>query len=273
MKKMLLVGMLLLEMCQTYAQAFWILPSTFSYQVGDKTFLQFQTGENFTGTNWQGNRDKVGFLQASSNNYHFNLFPFLGTNVGDSARLDTIVFPGNYTIAYTSKSRYIERNGNDFNQYLQQHGQSEIMRIRQVYNQDTSMGREAVQECAKTLIRVKSRMNKSDYLKSSFYITSSGLPLDIVPIDNPYNLKTSGSITFNVYFLNKPVNSGKLWLWQRKNGSTTKKEINIENGIATATVEPSGIWMLSMLRIIQDPVKGVGYWQTYQGSLTWGYDN
>ena len=160
-----------------------------------------------------------------------------------------------------------------FNTYLNEEGLLEVLRHREVYNQDTSAGRENYQRCAKTLIRIKSRMGKSDYLKTSFYTSPAGLPLDIVPIDNPYNLKQPGIISFSIYFQNKILRGGKAWLWQRKGGKTTKIAVDIENGVVKATIDPTGTWMLSLVKMVEDPIKGNGYWQSYWGSITWGFDN
>jgi hypothetical protein len=272
MKRSLVIFLMLICSVAS-AHEFWLLPQIFSYQVGQKVFLRFQYGEDFTGTNWNGNAEKASLLNAASNNYKFDLLPYLGTPTGDSARLDTILFPGNYTITYWGKNTYIEMDAQKFNNYLQEEGLEDAIRHRQAYNQDTSVGKENYMRCAKTLIRIKSRMGKSDYLKTSFYTSTAGLPLDIVPIDNPYNLKTAGDISFNIYFQGKLVRGGKAWLWQRKGGKTIKTAINIENGVAKATIDPSGTWMLSLVRMVVDPAKGNGYWQSYWGSITWGYDN
>ena len=239
---------------------------------GKKVYLRFQVGEDFTGENWHGNNDKMNLLRATSNNYQFDLAPFLGTVPGDSVRLDTIIYPGNYTLTYYGKNSYIELDATKFNEYLEQEGLLEALRARRLMHQDTIIGRESYQRCAKTLIRIKSRMGKSDYLKTSFYVAPTALPLDIVPLDNPYNLKQPGTISFNIYFQNRLLHSGKVMLWQRLNGQTKQTVLEIESGVVKATIDPAGTWMISLVQMIQDPVKGTGYWQSYWGSLTWGYN-
>lgn len=114
-------------------------------------------------------------------------------------------------------------------------------------------------------------MGNSDYLKTSFYNSPAGLPLDIVPLDNPYNLKQAGNISFNIYFQNRLLRNGKVLLWHRINGKTEQTVVELKDGLAKATIEPTGTWMISLVRMIVDPVKGNGYWQSYWGSLTWGY--
>ena len=269
--KLFMIGMLLSS--RLLAHEFWLLPQMFSYTVGQKVAIRFQVGENFIGNNWTGNQEKAILLNAASNNYRFDLLPYLGKAMGDSASLDTVLYPGNYTITYQGKNSYIEMEAAKFNAYLEEEGLLEALRHRQVYNQDTMTGRESYQRCVKTLIRIKSRMGKSDYLKTSFYTSPAGLPLDIVPVDNPYNLKGPGEISFSIYFQGKILRGGKAFLWQRKGGKTTRTEVNIDNGIAKATIDPTGTWMLSLVKMIEDPVKGNGYWQSYWGNITWGYDN
>lgn len=257
---------------KTFAHEFWLLPQIFNYQAGQKVYVRFQVGENFTGENWHGDKDKMNLLSATSNNYQFNLLPSMGTTAGDSVRLDTIIYPGNYTITYHGKNSYIELEAKKFNAYLEEEGLLEALRYRKLAGQDTAVGRENYQRCAKTLIRIKSRMGKSDYLKTSFYVAPTDLPIDIVPLDNPYNLKQPGLISFNVYFQNRLLRTGKVMLWQRLNGKTTQTVLDVEAGIVKANINPAGTWMISLVRMIQDPVKGSGYWQSYWGSLTWGYE-
>lgn len=272
MKFTIVLCFLLFNITQSFAHEFWLLPQVFSYQVGQKVYVRFQVGEDYTGENWHGDRDKINLFRATSNNYQIDLAPFMGMVPGDSVRLDTIIYPGNYTITYHGKNSFIELEAKKFNTYLEEEGLLEALRHRMLTGQDTATGRESYQRCAKTLIRIKSRMGKSDFLKTSFYVAPTSLPLDIVPLDNPYNLKQPGTISFNLYFQNKLMRSGKVWLWQKLNGKTKKTLIEVESGVATANIEPAGTWMISLVKMIEDPVKGSGYWQSYWGSLTWGYN-
>lgn len=274
MKKIgICIWVLLTSTIQTEAHEFWLLPQFFSYQAGQKVVVRFQYGEHFTGENWHGENSKIISLKASSNNYQFDLAPFVSTVAGDSVRLDTIIYPGNYTITYQGKNSYLELEAKKFNAYLEEEGLLEALRARQLMHQDTALGKESYQRCAKTLVRIKSRMGKSDFLKTSFYNSSMGLPLDIVPIDNPYNLKQPGTISFNVYFQGKLLRSGKVILWHKTAGKTDQIMLDMEAGVAKANITPGGTWMVSLVKMIPDPIKGTGYWQSYWGSLTWGYDN
>jgi len=254
------------------AHEFWLAPQKFSYQAGEKFYLRWQVGENFTGENWGGTKDKAVFLRAFSNNYQYNLQPFMNMNKGDSVKLDTIVYAGNYTIAYQGTNSFIETTADTFNTYLAEDGLANAMLWRKENNKDTARGKEYYQRCAKTLVRIKSTMKKSDFMKSSFIASPTGLVLDIVPLDNPYNLKQAAPMQFNIYYMNKPLRDGLVRVWHKVNGKTEIKIVQVTKGLLETTIVPNGDWMISLVKM--EVLKGdpKADWQSYWGSLTWGYD-
>lgn len=81
-KNGLVICFLLSSTLHSIAHEFWLLPQQFSYQAGQKVYVRFQVGENFTGENWHGDKDKINLLKATSNNYQFELIPFLENLAG-----------------------------------------------------------------------------------------------------------------------------------------------------------------------------------------------
>ena len=263
--------MILLQLYAT-AHEFWLAPQQFSYQAGEKIFLRWQVGEGFTGQNWSGNKDKTIMLRAFSNNYQYDLQPLMTMAKGDSIKLDTMAYAGNYTIAYQGNNSFIEMAADSFNTYLQEDGLTNALLWRKENNKDTLRGREYYQRSAKTLVRIKSTMKKSDFMKSSFIASPVGLSLDIVPQDNPYNLKQTAVLPFNIYFQGRLLRDGLVRIWHTVNGKTQVKTIQISKGLLETPIEPTGTWLISLVKM--EPLKGdvKADWQSYWGSLTWGYD-
>ena len=255
------------------AHEFWLAPQKFSYQAGGKFFLRWQAGENFTGENWGGTKEKAMMLRAFSNNYQYDLQPFMSMAKGDSVKLDTIIYAGNYTIAYQGTNSFIETAADTFNTYLAEDGLANALLWRKENNKDTARGREYYQRSAKTLLRIKSTMKKSDFMKTSFIASPTGLTLDIVPQDNPYNIKQPTKMQFNIYFLNRPLRDGLVRVWHKVNGKVEVKTFHAIKGLVEIQIEPSGIYMVSLVKM--EAIKGdtKADWQSYWGSLTWGYDD
>jgi uncharacterized GH25 family protein len=263
---------ILLIQLQAKAHECWLVPQKFSYQAGEKFFLRWQVGENFTGENWSGSKEKAVMLRAFSNNYQYDLQPFMSMVKGDSVKLDTISYAGNYTIAYQGNNSFIETAADSFNTYLAEDGLANAILWRKENNKDTVRGRELYQRSAKTLIRIKSTMKKSDFMKSSFIGSATGLMLDIVPMDNPYNIKSATNMQFTIYCNYRPLRDGLVRIWHRVNDKTEVKTVQVVKGLLETTIEPTGTWMISLVKI--ETLKGDARadWQSYWGSLTWGYD-
>ncbi|MES2774066.1 MAG: DUF4198 domain-containing protein [Bacteroidota bacterium] len=273
MKIVVFCLLVLFAQLQASAHEFWLEPQKFSYQAGDKIFLRWLVGENFTGVNWGGNKEKTVTLRAFSNNYQYDLQPFMSMEKGDSIKLDTISYAGNYTIAYQGNNSFIEIAADSFNTYLAEDGLVNALQWRKENNKDTARGREYYQRCAKTLVRIKSTMKKSDFMKSSFIASATGLLLDIVPLDNPYNLTQAASMQFNIFFKHRPLRDGLVRIWHQVNGKTETKTVQVIQGLINVPIEPTGKWMISIVKM--EPLKGDAKadWQSYWGSLTWGYND
>jgi len=129
-----------------------------------------------------------------------------------------------------------------------------------------SLGREFYQRSVKTLIQV-------GLLKDKTYGVKTGLPLDIIPAANPYLLNDNDSLKVKIYFQQLPLAKALIKIWHRDEGKTEKNEfLTDENGELTFAVTTKGKWMVStvkMERLINDPI---AQWQSYWGSLTWGYE-
>ncbi len=107
---------------QSSAHDCWLIPQRFSYKAGKKIFLRWQVGQNFIGENWNGFIEKFLMIGAFSNNYQYDLQPFMSMVTGDSIKLDAISYAGNYTIAYQGNNSFIETAADSFNTHLADDG-------------------------------------------------------------------------------------------------------------------------------------------------------
>ena len=113
--------------------------------------------------------------------------------------------------------------------------------------------REINQRCGKTIIQVGDEL-------SGCCLKATQLPLDIIPLKNPYDPELGDSLKFLVKFNKVPLEGQLVKIWHRENNHTAEMERTSDSsGIITFPVEKSGKWMVS------------SQWQSYWGSCTWGY--
>jgi hypothetical protein len=179
------------------AHEFWLDPFSFW---GSKMNIRIRVGEHFKGENWKGDYSKVRSLAFVNHNQVNALDPStLLAHKGDSLQMST-PFDGTQTLIFNTTNSFIQLGADDFNAYLKEDGLAEIMALRKSNHQDTSGAREYYQRSVKTLLQNGSSFTPVNY--------PTQLPLDIVPLSNPYALKAPGNVNFTVYFQQRLLKEG-----------------------------------------------------------------
>jgi uncharacterized GH25 family protein len=120
------------------------------------------------------------------------------------------------------------------------------------------------QQCVKTIIQVGDELSAS-------CLKPTKLPLDIIPLENPYDPELEDSLKFLVKFNGAPLKGQMVQIWHRENNHMEEMERSTDSsGIISVPLEKSGKWMLStvnMIRTTEIPTREQSFW----GSCTWGY--
>jgi len=243
---------------------FWLNPDKFIYNRGEKINIRFFVGENFDGENWNGNNEKIQSLKLYYGGVSDDLSKNINEEKGDSIEL-TMLDEGTNLVAFNSTNSFIELEATKFNEYLQEDGLYNTIEYRKQNNETDSLGKEFYQRCAKTLIQVGN-------IKDKTFSVNTDLPVDIIPITNPYTLKNEDSLTVKILFRNFPLANALVKIWHRENDKTEKSGlVSNENGEIKFPVTISGKWMLSVVKMERLENDTQAQWQSYWGSLTWGY--
>ncbi|HSC52358.1 MAG TPA: DUF4198 domain-containing protein [Phnomibacter sp.] len=242
------------------AHEFWLEPISFFKK---KTCVRFRVGEHFDGKNWTGDFNKVGML---------NLVNFQSQNSvdaqgalskpGDSLKIK-LPFQGTQALVYASTNSYIELDAEKFNAYLQEDGLAEIAAWRKAHGQDTAKGKEYYQRCAKLLLQNGKQTTPVNF--------PTALALDIVPHTNPYSISGTTPILFSVYFMQRPLAKAEIKTWHIHKEQLTTTTIQMTNGTFSLPVSPEGKWMVSLVKMVENRADSRADWQSYWGSLVWGY--
>jgi len=264
MKKPVLLLIVSFLVIPLLGHEFWLQPEKFIYQRGEPINIRFWVGENFEGENWSGNHDKINSLRLYLGNVWDDLTDQVSDEKGDSIQL-SIYDEGTAMLTFNSNNSFIQLEAEKFNNYLKEDGLNYALSFRTDHQELDSAGREYYQRSVKTLVQVGTAIENISH--------PTTLPLDIVPLSNPYSLQKDDSLRISVYFKKQLLKSQLLKVWHRVGEQMIKEEFTTdENGQCSLPILPTGKWMIStvkMIRLENDPLAN---WQSYWGSCTWGYE-
>ena len=264
-KKTTATFLLLTFISSLSAHEFWLNPDKFIYKRTEKINVKFLVGENFEGDNWQGNNQRIKSLKIYYDGVSDDLTPVVTEAAGDSIEY-FMIDEGTNLIAFNSNNSYINLEPGNFNEYLEEDGLLNALEYRKQNNEMGCNGREFYQRCAKTLVQI------GEIKDQSFGIVTS-MPIDIIPSSNPYQLKNKEQLRVKIYYQGSPLPNALIKIWHRVKNKTGKKELKTDSkGEIVFPVSTNGKWMIStvrMERLFDNPICD---WQSYWGSLTWGYE-
>lgn len=246
------------------AHEFWMEPQRFLFSYGDEINIRFRVGEQFTGENWKGNREKIQLLRLYYSDIQDDLNAALGTDTGDSLQF-TLFEEGTAMLAFNTTNSFIELEPAKFNEYLLEDGLTNAIEFRKEHNETDSAGREYYQRSVKTIVQVG--LNKTEVYKKQ-----TGLPLDLVPLSHPYLLLNNQPLKVKVLFKGEPLANAKLVAWHKLSGTVSDSSFTSDaNGEISFPVETTGEWMVSCVHMVRLTDDEKANWQSYWGSVTWGY--
>ncbi len=263
MKKKTFFFLLIFIVINVSGHEFWLQPDKFLYKRAEAVNVKFLVGENFKGDNWTGNRDKVNNLQLYfSDVSDKNLCDNLSNDYGDSLQL-AMVDEGTVMMTLNTKNSFISLEAEKFNDYLKEHGLTEAIEYRKKNGDTAKQGLEKYQRSVKTIFQVGTKL-------TNVYKQKTDLPLDIIPNEHPYNVTSDGHFKVKVFFMGEKLKNKKVDVWHKLDNKVTRQEyVTDEGGEIKFFLSPEGEWMVSCVQMVKS--ENEAEWQSYWGSLTWGY--
>jgi hypothetical protein len=246
----------------THGHEIWIQPDKFLYKRTETINLKFATGSNFEATNWVNdgrvNNLSLYFEDASDSTLRENL-----GETGDSLQL-AMIDEGTVMLAMHTSNAFEDVEAGEFNRYIADHDMKEAIESR-IRNGDTlKNGRENYEESVKTILQVGDRYTNVSKKRTH-------LPLDIVPTDHPYNIAKDGNFKVQVFFRGEKLKQTRVNVWHRLDDKISHAEYTTnEDGEIKFFLSPEGEWMVSCVKMVRSENRAAD-WQSYWGSLTWGY--
>jgi uncharacterized GH25 family protein len=198
------------------AHEFWLQPASFRVAVGAAVPLRLLVGENFRGETWprptRRVRRFVRFGSAGAADSTDLRPALLADSVAPAVACPTA---GTQLVVLTSAPSFIELPADKFTAYLRAEGLDNALRHRQQQGETTTKpGREAYRRCAKTLLLATASARAPASPADTTYRRVLGLPLELVPEQNPFRLRAGAALTVRVLRGGQPVPGALVQVWE-----------------------------------------------------------
>jgi len=261
-QKIVFVIFLFLSASLAQAHEFWMQPKKFLFTVRETMILDFMVGENFEGELWNLKKQRLVKLDHIAAAKTVNLLPAVKEGEGKNLSV-TFQQEGTHLFVMQSNNAFIKLDGEKFNAYLKEDGLDEILEHRTKTNTLADSASEHYARCAKLLVQVGDR-------KDQTYRKIAGLPLEIIPLSNPYNTQIGDELKFRVLFNGKPLAFTLVKVWNKGEGKTFIQNLHTEkDGVVTIRLSNSGSWMISTVKMVAS-IDEAADWQSYWASLVFG---
>jgi uncharacterized GH25 family protein len=244
------------------AHEFWMQPLKFYYAVGEQLVVSFKVGENFIGENWTLKKERLVRIELHQLKGVENI-----TALAVEGEKDQLIIPlkqeGGQVIVMESNTAFAELEAEKFNEYLKEDGLDDAFNARAKNDALDVAGKEFYSRHTKLITQTGKK--RDDTWKKSF-----NLPIEIVPEQNPAELKIGSKVSFKVMYQGKPLFGAKVRVWNRYKNRTTMQPIySQQDGRIEAHISNPGMWMVSVVQMVpsNDPKAD---WRSYWGSLVFG---
>jgi uncharacterized GH25 family protein len=249
---------LVLMLFAAQAHEFWLQADRYFLKAGERVQLKFMVGENFMGEPWDMKLHRVESLIAIDGEASRNLADSIDRESGTLSV--KFAQPGTKLLVMQSNAAFIELAPDLFNAYLKEDGLDDVYAVREQKKTLGSKAREHYSRHTKLFLQVGEAHD-------DVYKKVMGMPIELVPQRNPYELRKGDKCRFLVLFNGQPLFGAKVRLWNRFDNRTTIQNLYAEkDGMVEMQISNPGSWMVSVVRMVPstDPAAD---WRSYWGSL------
>ncbi|MGI4885488.1 MAG: DUF4198 domain-containing protein [Janthinobacterium lividum] len=233
------------------AHEFWLQPARFRLAPGETVPVRPLVGENFQGAPWGNRAGKILAFARYGPADSTDLAPAPGGAPADTFRT-AVAFarPGTHLVVLRSNLAFTELPAAQFTAYLREEGLELALRRRQERGQQAQAGREAYRRCAKALVQVGAPAADTAYRRVL------GLPLELVPEQNPYRLAPGAALTVRVLRAGQPVRGALVQVWEAQPEGLPAKHFAThanQNGRLLLRLSGPGPYLVAAVDVAEAP--------------------
>lgn len=168
---------------------------------------------------------------------------------------------GNYLIAMERNPAFSTLEAEQFTAYLREEGLDSIIALRAQANESESAGRERYRRYLKTLLQIGDR-------RDATFRRQIGHTLEIVPLENPYQLRAGDTLRVRVFFENRPFAGARIFAF---NEGAQLEATTSADGTARFQLDRAGLWLVRLVymrRCAADCAETD--WESYWSAFTFG---
>jgi uncharacterized GH25 family protein len=264
MKRLLATAIVLACYGVLSAHEFWLRPQKYYAQVGETLTIDFLVGENFTGEFWDLSKHSVAKLELITSTGRKNLLGEVKMAKGKNLTYK-LAAEGCHLFALESNAAYLELDAEKFNDYLREDGLENILDDRTKGGELGSPSRELYTRYAKLLVQSGKRQDE-------VYKRKVGLKHEIIPLSNPFGLKSGDYMECRVVFNDEPAAHQLVKVWNFIGNRIFLQNIYTEkDGTMKFPISNAGPWMVSTVRMEKSDNAEADYESSW-ASLTFGIE-
>lgn len=264
MKKFIALTLVVTISSLAMAHEFWLQPKKFRYKVGEDVVIDFLVGENFSGEPWDLTKNKVETAQVISaygkKDVKSTVKPTKEKNLTYK-----LANEGTHLFSLTSNASYIELEADKFNAYLEEDGLENIISLRKKNSQTDKASRENYTRYAKLLVQSGSKTD-------DIYKRKVGFKVEIIPLTNPYTLKSGDYLECEILYEGKPLPHQLVKVWSLIGDRAFLQPVYTENdGRVKFPISNTGPWMVSFVKMVESTQPNIDY-ESMWASLVFGIE-
>lgn len=248
-----------------FAHEFWLMSNKFRVSINESIALNYYVGEDFMGELWKRKKDKTLKLTHFTGQTQIDLTEL---SIKSDTNAISLKFEneGTHVLALETKNSFIALEAQKFNEYLKDDGIDNIYALREQKSELNKPSKEFYRRCAKTLIQVGAKSDNT-------FKKNTGMPLEIIPMQNPYFSKIGDKMTVKVLFNGKPLSDKMVVTWNKTAATKTRQQKlrTDANGQMTFFLDQKGQWMVSTVHMIPVENNPEGDYQSFWGNLTFEF--
>jgi uncharacterized GH25 family protein len=259
----LLIALFVIPGSVSWAHDFWIDPSTFRPEPGQRVTVRLRVGQHFRGDPVP--RDPSLLQRFSVIAPGGGEAPVPGVPGAEPAGFATITAPGLSLITYAGGRSPVSLDGAKFETYLAEEGLETVSAERARKGQSAAPVKEVFSRCAKTFLDVGGKSGAG-------FDRVLGLTLELIPEKDPTALTTGMELPVRLLYRDKPLAGVLVTALPRARPDTKVTARTDAAGRArlrlSGTSDQSGEWLVKAVHMIPAPAGAGADWESFWASLT-----
>ena len=254
------LSIIILAAATSFAHDLWLVPQKFRINPGESLTISANTGMDFPNSVSAVTPDRINqfMLVGKSTKENITDLTLQGNSLVAKYAFEK---PGTYVIGAALKPKEIKLTAEEFNEYLLHDGLSDIYELRKKEGILDKAAVEHYSKYPKTIVQVGKILDKIS-------TKPLGLPLEIIPKVNPYELKLGDDLEVTVLFQGKPLSTAEIaWSYPGRGEEFAGSKNTDENGLAAIPLIKAGPYVIRLIHM-ERVKKETHEWESYWTSLT-----